>query len=553
MAHQSIRVNLAASSFPFATELWGRSIIVPQFDENYEKVLVSPADIAKDKGIPQAFYMHNVMPTAQGYQAIGYDIKDPGIPPAQNFDVAFRLHNSDGNSFVFVPANGTNYIYDTAQGGWTSFPFAPGTCSVLNPPLVTTAFIDGETYIFYEGIGCFKYNDGAVTFDTVTLTGITVADCTGICAANGYMIAFFKNFSPAFLWSNSSNPLDFAPSLITGAGGTDIQAVLGSIEVVLPISGGCMVYCTHNVVAGIYTNNAEVPFNFNEVQGSGGITDPEQVSWQANLGYHMVWTAYGLQQMAISGGVSSAYPELTAFMSGNLFEDFDETSLLFSQTYLTTPLFTRLTVIENSYMILSYGMSAQLFTHAIVFDMNLQRFGKLKIPHVDCFQWPDPGFAGAVSYGRFPAATYASFATLTYAQIVDMQVPRSGPRTTLAFLDGSGGMKTVTFNFSEQNDSGVEADGVLILGKFQMTRNKFMTHQWTDVENVRNSLDFNMYLLPTLDGKTFQPAVKPNLNRNSLNSRRYASFTTGQNISLLFTGAFNLTTVIIDITQNGDW
>lgn len=555
MAHNQLRVNLSASAFPFATELWGRSIIVPQIDENYEKVLVSPADISKDKGIPQAFYMHNVMPTAQGYQAIGYDVvaNPPAAPGPFNFDTAFPLQNSNGNRFLFVPANGTNWIYDTTQGGWIKFPFAAGTLSAINPPIVTTAFVNGQTYIFYANYGCFKYNDAAVTFDSVALSGLTVANISGICNANGYMIAYSVTAHPAVLWSNSSNPTDFVPSLITGAGSTDVQGIQGQILVCLPISGGFIVYCTKNAIAATYTNNAEVPYSFLEVPGSGGISDPEQVSWQANLGYHQVWSSYGAQQISLSGAAVNTFPELTDFMAGNLFEDFDEVSLLFSQVYLTTPLFTRMTVVENSYMILSYGQTQGQFTHAIVYDMTLARFGKVKIPHVDCFQWNEPGVIGALTYAELGFQTYAQLATLTYAQLVSPLQAPSSARTTLAFLQLDGTVKRVNFDFSEENLADQDADGVLLLGKFQYIRQRFIEHQWSDVENIKTGQNFAMYVLPTLDGKTFQPAVSTVVNRDSPNSKRLASWTSGQNISLLFTGAFNLTTVIMDFTLGGEW
>jgi len=61
-----------------------------------------------------------------------------------------------------------------------------------------------------------------------------------------------------------------------------------------------------------------------------------------------------------------------------------------------------------------------------------------------------------------------------------------------------------------------------------------------------------MYLLPTLDGKTFLPAVTPNLNIQGAKTRRYGARVTGQNISELFIGAFNLTALLIDFTQGGD-
>lgn len=554
MSHVTFRVNLSASVFPFATELWGRSIMVPQNDENFEKSVVSPSDLAKDKGIPQAFYMHNVIPTAQGYQAIGYDLLANPFPgSASDFNSAFFLQNSNGNRFIFVPANGRNYIFDKSQGGWLSFPFAANVVSPISPPLVTTAFINGQSYIFYEGLGCYIYNDAALSFDPVALAGLTVANITGLCAANGYMIAFSKSAHPAILYSNSSNPLDFAPSLITGAGGTDVQAISGTIVACLPIAGGFMIYCTKNVVAAVYTNNAQVPYNFDEVKGSGGISDPEQVSWEANLGEHHVWSNYGLQSLSLLTGAQDEFPELTHFLAGKLFEDFDEVSNTFSQTYLDNPLFTKLTVIENSYMILSYGVAQGLFTHAIVYDMNIARFGKCKINHIDCFQWNNPGSLGPITYGSLGQQTYASLGNLTYGQLLNLPPAPASARTTLAFLQSDGTVYRANLDFAETNTTGAPAAGVLLLGKYQYVRNQWYEHQWTDVENIRSALNFQMYLLPTLDGKTFLPAVTPTLIHQSPNSRRYASWTTGMNMSFLFKGAFNLTSILTDFTLGGDF
>ena len=43
-----------------------------------------------------------------------------------------------------------------------------------------------------------------------------------------------------------------------------------------------------------------------------------------------------------------------------------------------------------------------------------------------------------------------------------------------------------------------------ILGKFQMTRDKQMVHQYTEVESVEQGNKFNVSTCyPTFDGKTF--------------------------------------------------
>jgi hypothetical protein len=203
-------------------------------------------------------------------------------------------------------------------------------------------------------------------------------------------------------------------------------------------------------------------------------------------------------------------------------------------------------------MVLSYGKALPTFTHAIVLDMNLNRFGKLKIDHTDCFQWNDPGSSGFISWAQFKNATWGSLTTITWGDLVAQLPAPSTARTTLAFLKVTGEVQRVNFDLSETQDL-AESSGVLLLGKYQYIRNKFFEFQWADVENVRAGLTFNMYLYPTLDGKTLLPAKQAVVNRNSGNSRRYASWTSGQNMSFLFMGAFNMTTVVCNFTLGGDF
>ena len=78
------RLNLASAIFPFYTEAYGRSIMIPGGDENFDRY--NAANTTPDKGVPQVFYMHNVLPIAGGFQSIGYEQQIPGLPGAIDFD-----------------------------------------------------------------------------------------------------------------------------------------------------------------------------------------------------------------------------------------------------------------------------------------------------------------------------------------------------------------------------------------------------------------------------------------------------------------------------------
>ena len=546
MAQYRIRINLTAASWPFISQLWGRSVIVPQYDENYNFRTASSESDDKDIGIPQVFYLHNCMPTPQGFQSVGYVEVTPAFGSGTNtdFDQAFLIIPPSEQRYLFVPAGGANYILDGSVGTWMQVsPLAPG--AVDYNVQVTTAYVNGQTYIYYSKNGCYIFNDTAnpQTITLQTLAGLTATDVKGICEANGYMIAWDDtNVS----WSNLSNPVDFVPNILTGAGGGQIQDAKGKIQFCKTVSGGFLVYCEQNIVSARYSGNVNFPFIFAEVPGSGGGALTTQVSWQSNLAEQFVWNIAGLQQV---DKVSSKaqFPEVTDFLSGKLFEDFDETVLQFTVSTLQTPVDVKLAVISERYLVISYGVVRGIYTHALCYDLYLKRWGKFKITHAACFEWNNPNITGTITYGQLKNVTYGQLAPATYG---DLNVGLSmlpTTRTNLAFLQQDGTVKVVDFSLTE-----IDADGVLLLGKFQLQRAAWMQHLNSDVETVYGGNTFNYYIFPSYDGKTLLPAVNcfPIINNNLL--RRYGTKISGLNLSAMLVGSFNATTAVITFGMGGN-
>jgi hypothetical protein len=684
MADQWVRCNLANAEFPFQTDLAGRSIIIPGYDFNYDRV--STASTTKDRGIPQAFYMHNCLATGQGYQAIGYDTYIAGTPGVTNFDQIFPLEYTVPQvaKVLFSPAGGTNYVYDANVGSWqacivlgslgssltgsttaafsdityvdmgykltnsvivnrlgaflttnttttinlyvlqrtaagdftvvssitgqshpgtgwgdfllgtpyivpgtgdfyvgiympasstfnynptianaskagagvsgTGWAEATGDCppvraststafTVPDNAIVTTAFVNGASYIYYQNIGCFSYDPTTKVMQAVTLNGLNAANIKGVCSANGYMITWTDT---SLAWSNTADPTDFIPSLVTGAGGGSVQYAEGKIQFCLPISGGFMIYCEGNCVSAAYSNNVRFPYIFSEVANSGGCQHPEFVSWQGNQGEHYAWTTAGLQSVSRTSA-KTVYPEATDFLAALIFEDFDETTLALSVQYLSQPLAMKISAIANRYIILSYGVTSGEYTHALVYDLGLQRWGKLKVTHRDCIEWNAPNIYGEVTYGMLSNTQYAQLSDTTYENLASTGVNIGAiPKKNIAFLQKDGAIKVLNFDLAQTN-----ARGVLIMGKYQFSRNRWIQHQQTDIENTGKGDQFEMYISVSLDGKTLEHPVKLKLVRESLMAKRYAKRLTGQNFSLVFIGAFNLVSLLVHITEHG--
>lgn len=545
MSHQSMRVNLASVIFPFTFDLWGRSIIQPQFDENYERLLVSSADIGKDKGVAMACYIHNVMPTTEGYQSIGYTTNIPGDGVSGDFDRCFPLLQTLPNDahFLFSPSNGKNKIYDaTVPGGWQSVsPLPIGTVS--DNTITTTAYVQGQTYIYYANVGCFVYDQVNKVLTLTPLGGLVATAVLGLTASFGYMIAFNES---TVAWSNATNPVDFVPSLSTGAGGGNVNDIKGNIICCVPVTGGFLVFCEKNVVSAKYTGNIRFPFIFKEIAGSGGISSPDQIAIGSNVDQTYAWTSSGLQVFTLLT-CENVFPDCSDYLAKLIYEDFDDTNLVLVETKLANPLNVKITVVADRFLAISYGVSYPEFTYCVLYDMTLKRWGKLKITHRACFQWDAPNLFGEITYGQLINLTYGNLSGITYGELSTSVNTPELPLKTIAFLQGDGTVQTVVFDLQQNN-----SNGTIILGKFQFERNKWLTLQWVDVENVQADANFAMYALPTLDGKTLQPAIPMKLIRKSRVSRRYAKRVSGQNVSILGQGAFNMTADVIDFTLGGD-
>jgi len=539
MANKYARLNLASAIFPFYTAAAGRTVMVPDIDENFDRY--NAANTAPDKGVPQVFYMHNCMPISGGFQSIGYLQRLAGIPGSVDFDTPYQLINSGDASFLFVPAQGLNYIFDGDVGNWASIsPMLTG--QVGSNTLVTTAYVKGSTYIFYAHYGCFIYNATTKVLDSVTLAGLDVTKILGIFSANGYMLAWTID---SVVYSSLTDPTNFTPSIQTGAGGGKILDVKGQINICLPISGGFLVYCEKNIVGASYSGNTFYPYVYLEVKGSGGTDSLDNIAYQSNLPYHVALTTAGIQQVSLDSAIPTL-PELSDFLTGQIFEDFNEATLSFSESFLTSPLAVKFSYIADRFFVCSYGVQAPNYTHAVIYDLALNRFGKVKLNHRAAFQYALPTPYGNITYNQLLNTPIDTLNNTTYTDLFSLVHFSMVAKQNLAFLQEDGTVQLVDFSLRENN-----ASGVFILGKMQFSRNAVMVHQRTDVETVNKNNIFSLYILPTYNGKDFGTAVPTVTNNTGTLMRTFAKRFTASNISLLCVGAFNVTSIVLNFTIGG--
>ena len=497
MAQIAYRGNLSANSFPFLSENWGRTVIVPGSDNNYNRKITSTEDSDKDIGIPQIFYCHNVLPFAQGFKSVGYNeiYAKPGTGEAFNSQSLIR-DDLGNKAYLIISTTGNYYINEGVSWSFKGN-FGTGAVSI--------AYVSGITYIWIRFVGCYKYDFTTHAFVSVSISGLTLVDTgvlpediIGIAPSFGYLLLYTTN---TVLWSSTIDPTDFVPSLATGAGNTAVEGVRGSITFCLPHTLGFMVYTESNVVVALYSGNARYPFNFRELVNSGGCASSELVSYDSNSGDHYAYTTSGLQKISTQAG-QTVFPELTDFISGRLFEDFDDETKTFSAEILTQPLAKKVTVVADRYLVVSYGITE--LTHALVYDLIQKRWGKLKIRHTDCFEnvFFSPG-------------------------VVEL------PKQSMSFLLQDGSIQSI--DLSIRNSNGV---GCLLLGKFQYVRARLLQIDEITVENV-HSTNFFLSLYTSLDGKTGTWNYPMELG-SAGTMREYVCREIGLNHSLLLQGDFNL-------------
>jgi len=501
MADVTYRGNLKAASFPFLSELFGKSVIVRGQDNNYVQGLAAKEALDSSVGVPQIYYCHNVIPTDSGYKSVSYDtLVESERPITSGFEQRVTIRDSAGNSGILATdAVGNCYMLETGSVVWSS-PSTPPTPSAVAGKRVTAAFVSGVTYIYFAGVGCYTYNFTTNAMSSVTLTALVAADILGLVGAQGYLIAYSVD---SVAWSSTVDATEFTPSLTTGAGGGQVEGVRGVIVTVEEVFSGLIIFASDNAVAMQASGNPRFPFQFTAIPGAGGLSNPDYTTSDTGNGTVYAYTESGVQSITLRGA-QLVFPEVTDFLSGSLFEDYNELSDELELTDASgTEVKKRITLISDRYVIISYGL--QKLTHALYYDIAYKQWGRLKVEHSNCFE----------------VIEYQSAATEL-------------PKKSIAFLTSSGAIKVMNSDIVNPN-----ANGVMLLGKFQYVRTRVLQLQGVEFENVNQGDSFTLLDLPSLDGKNLQAAIAGYLAQSTGKFREYKFHNTAMNHTLVAKGAFS--------------
>ena len=541
MAQQFYRTNLSASTYPLAISRSAGSVIIPGPDQNYDR-RVDPVGETSSPGIPQAIYLENVIPTKEGYKSVGYQNMD-SLP--WEGEAAILEIKSTKSTFSEILALRVGSLTAVRWNGstWTSVGVVGGTGAPNFGPTASFAIVRGAIYIF-DGDNLWLYNLSGTSYpyagvlnrvDGITLTtgSVTPAgamtNLVAITSSFGYLV-FLKDDGAQvqILWSSLITPTDFTPSLSTGAGGGAVADCQGRAATVRPTDSGFYVYNTNNVIVAAYTGNSRFPFRFKPVSDAPGVVDVASIYGDIDEGLHYYTTKQGWP-VALQGD-KAAYvaPEFCDYMlSSREVDSFNYITNLFSTQELPdqnlTP--TACYVFEGRYLCVSLlqeelTSGIQPFNVVYVYDLQLNRYGKLKVDHTQIITFHagvNTGFLGFVN-------------------------TRDGTTKLWNLNEALAGLG----NYEEMK-------GVLLLGRLQYVRARTLIFQELRVSKAETA-NFSVVYYPTQNSLNFLTPVIPYYSaaESSSSLKRYFSMTEGRNISVLFKGGFDISLVEIVFTLGGN-
>jgi len=535
--------DLNVAEYPLLTKWMPRTVVqdAPDGSTLYNRPPISH---------PQVMYLQDVLPTKYGYKSVGYkQLVAAPVTPNLNFAQEITaIDQSQNKALIGVALNSKIYMLTAASPLWQDVTPA----SWAGGDAVTYGIVNGITYLYLANFGCYAVNITGVSLTATTLIGITAANILGMSAAVNYMLLW--DASGTVYWDSTVNPLDFTPSIITGAGSEIPADLSGKIVVIVPLStSGFAIYTTQNIVLASFSNNTQFPWLMRNAAGSSGINHYSKVSLGQDLGFHVAATYAGILQVT-QQGCTTIVPEAMDFLAARIYESYDFVNNVIVSTVLDTVLAYRITIVGARYTILSFGVTAiagtqQIYTDALVYDTVLKRWGRISIDHTCIFEI-DVNLEGVIS--PYTAAsevgqTYASASPQSYisANTNISNPPQVGRIIGCLGIDG-------TVSLASEDYSSYNQNSVMWLGKYQSTRDYNLVLEELLVEEITSdNTNFNLLTIPSYNGRDLSAPLTPVVIELGTKLRRYGMRTEAQNHIIVLLGSFSLSALQLTAQLGG--
>jgi hypothetical protein len=588
MAVQRYKIALGNARFPLVSSWGQRAVIVPASDLTTRTFRAfQGAEENLDYNIPQILYGENFVPVANGVKSVSYHrIISPTVN--SDFDQIFPLRDAEENTVLFSPSKGKNYRYGTVAALWDDQPItaiwfaeAPplyiSTTSTNTPDTakVTRAYVDGKTFVCYSRLalsltsgGASQDADGSIYFWDSTLTElqrvhladplaliinlpIPIGQIDGISSSNGYLVVWS---GLSIYWAPfSGSAFDFsvyANGEVTGSGSQIPEDIQGPVTAVIPMSGGFIIFTTKNAISAFYNaNNFASPWIFKGISNAGGIEGYEQAASEGNLGGVYAYTTGGMQRLTLNAA-ENPMPDITDFLGGRFLETFDPDNLTFSRGVASLEFFSKVTFCGQRFLVVSYGSYPGVYSFALIWDASLQRWGKLRIPHVDAFSYSYGTEDATLTYDMLLDVSYDDMGAITYDGAIVKGGALTYPRQSVAFLLRTGEVKLAVMDYRAPDDDSV---ALVVIGKNQFARARNATLHSLEIEGLTSGATAKVANWRSVNGAVLDQPEYGYLRESS--GAEYSEYgfdlPTGKNHTFYISGQFSLTTIIAEISNDG--
>jgi hypothetical protein len=563
MAVQRFKLALNAATFPLLSTHASRSVCIPALDgvaRTPRTFMGSDENI--DYNIPQIIYCENVLPTRSGIKSVGYQ---QVIAPTVNndFDSIFPLRDADENTVLYSPSHGKNYIYDDVLAAWstedipTIWGLTLAAGSVPADSKVTYAYVDGKTFVCYSRLQSTTAVDmsimqwDAATKSLIPATSIitnlpfAVGEIDGISSSSGYLLVW-SGLTIAWAPFNGAafNFEIYSSGNFTGAGYQIPEDVQGPITAIIGMPGGFIAFTTRNAIGASYhAQSIAAPWVFREIPDAGGMDNYEQATVEGSLGKLIAYTTSGMQSLSLNSA-ELAFPAVSDFIAARSSERYDFGNHTLVQGAVSTDLFTKLTAVGNRYIVISYGYYPGTFSFALVYDLGLKRWGKVRIVHRDCFYYTQKPVSAGLTYAMLLDVSYADTAPETYAGTNLAPERVTAAQHALAFMKSTG--EVVLGIWSDE--SRAEDEAVAIIGRVQLTRTSNTQLNTVEAEGLKSG---EIEIMPSYDGRTLAETQVLTTIESVGDFRKAGGMISCKNFNVVIEGTFDLSTLILEGTTTG--
>lgn len=566
MAVNRFKLALNAARFPLVSTKAQRAVFVPGLDsalragENYAG---SPESV--DANRAQIIYGENFMPVSEGVRSVGYrEVIAPTI--YHDFDQIFALRDENENTVLYSPGYGKNYVYDTLAGNWNSQSFNdihgvdidPASPNTEASAKITYAYVEGMTFVCYSRVLATGGTDASLLFWDSTTQSLTPAgslitdlpfgpgEIDGISSSNGYLLVYSAlTVAWAPFDGTAFNFSIYVAGNYTGAGYQIPEDVQGNIKACVAVSGGFIMFTTKNAIAANYhSQNIATPWVFREISNGGGIESYEQATVEGSLGYTIAYTTTGLQKLSLNGA-EEIHPDVSDFIADRYIERYNFGDHVLRQGATTLDFYTKITNVANRYLVISYGTFPNIFSFALVYDMSLKRWGKLRMVHKDCFYYNYGPETATLTYAMVGDVSYADTLPLTYEGMSVVSNGITAAQHGLAFLHRDGSVELATWS---NNVRDTQDDAVVVIGRVQLTRSSNVQFNRIELEGLNTG---NILLVPSRNGKDLDAPEALVTIEQSANFKVAGGMIDCKNFNLIVEGTFDLSTSIIEATTTG--